>query len=83
MGGNKRPIISNTDSNKTNSPFVHRALPPLPPKNGLLVVNQGDDDQDNDHDAGHDEERRNEQQERQKILDYAASIEKVKDVSND
>lgn len=58
-----REINNPHNSTRSRSPFAHRALPPLPPP--------GHEDLSSESDS--DEVRRN------RILDYAASIEKVKD----
>lgn len=64
-------LDNDSDENKSASPFAHRALPPLPPPGHVEGdPENGEADQEvpvvveDDHD---------------KILDYAASIERVKD----
>lgn len=52
-----------TDPPKAGSPFVHRALPPVP-RDGIGPISDDDSNEANDQ---------------IRILDYAASIEKVKD----
>ena len=61
-------MVSNQYLSDSTSPFTHRALPPLP-NNEVNAIGKGNESMSKE-----------EEDERQKFLDYAASIERVKDV---
>ena len=63
-------ICGNHCSTDSTSPFAHRALPPLPNNDSKTF------------DKTNELLTKEEEEERQKFLDYAASIERVKDVSH-
>ncbi|KAI1296511.1 Suppressor of cytokine signaling 7 [Halotydeus destructor] len=63
-------VESVNGEDKSPSPFVNRALPPLPDPQA---------DSEGDASEGSDQQPSTEEDENDKILDYAASIERVKD----
>ena len=84
----RESFVSIQCSQESASPFTHRALPPLPnnPSCGNLDDNLKSDEtnemiETNDDTNSNEILSKEEEDRRQKFLDYAASIERVKDVS--